>query len=390
MTPVFCCGFECGAIGPHVSALSGAPAPTFSTSTVRSGSRSLRINNTGGSSWAVMANQPTQSINVFRFYIYFTTLPNVDWTLTQNGGVATGVVLYFKAADSSIYSKISTNSSSSGIPVTTGKWYCVDVMIRSYQDPWTIDFKIDGIAAPQLSFSTANGSMVAVSSLGQSSGNTTADVFFDDYILSNTEADYPIGPGFILPHTPQSDGTHSISSGDFKRGTTATNITTLTTDAYTLIDDVPLPSGATTDDSVAEVVNTGGGAEYVEVNFGVVSGFRGSMLPRAVELVAVAHAASGNPCDIHVKLLDNGTVSTSVIDFSSPGTAFVYKTQQYPALFGGSGPWSKSRVDAIKARIGYGADCNPDAYVDAVMLEVEYAQASLIPPQSTPAWALVQ
>src|SRR3990170_4548894 len=69
----------------------------------------------------------------------------------------------------------------------------------------------------------------------------TADFFHDDIVVSNTALDYPIGAGYVNHFVPTSDGSHNVAgAADFRRGDTTTDITNATTDAYQLVDDVPL------------------------------------------------------------------------------------------------------------------------------------------------------
>src|ERR1041384_814535 len=100
-TPVFCCGFECGlngSAGQHWGSFSGSIS--FSTSQVRTGVRSLRVNNSSNTS-TVRAVPAANAILVARAYVYFTSLPNVDVPILQGTDVREGAV--FKASDSKIY-----------------------------------------------------------------------------------------------------------------------------------------------------------------------------------------------------------------------------------------------------------------------------------------------
>jgi hypothetical protein len=82
MTPIFTCGWECGVKSgqAHWTDNAGTTA-SFSTTTVRSGSRSLRVNPT-----AELLNVQSFGAGftaagrwVGRVYIRFATLPSADW-----------------------------------------------------------------------------------------------------------------------------------------------------------------------------------------------------------------------------------------------------------------------------------------------------------------------
>ena len=146
MTPVFCCGFECGqlgTVGQHWNIFSGSPA--ISTSTVRSGARSIRFNPSAAAS-NIRSNSFTASDKwVIRFYVYFASLPTADYDICFNTGANHSVA--FKQSDSKIYAQNSNGiPGSTGVSVTTGQWYLIDFSIDATTVSPLIDVKVNGVA----------------------------------------------------------------------------------------------------------------------------------------------------------------------------------------------------------------------------------------------------
>src|SRR5688572_8215420 len=153
MTPVFCCGFECGQIGTagqHWGANAGAPS--ISTSTVRSGTRSLRINPTVVAMMAESLPLSAPGVIVVRAYVRFTTLPTGDCSILRLDTDAVPGGVFFKSSTSELVCGTTTsNLGSTGVSVTTGQWYLVDVRYNNTASPILIDAKVDGASCSQVS-----------------------------------------------------------------------------------------------------------------------------------------------------------------------------------------------------------------------------------------------
>ena len=391
MTPVLCCGFECGILTSgsgavtdvHFTSTSGAPS--ISTTTIRSGARSLSCNAAGAAVIAGCAFSGTNQLRlIVRVYIYFATLPSADVTLAQfsNAASADGPGLRFQLSDSSLYAAVATTLGSTGIPVTTGQWYRVDA-------DWTIsaagndtaDIRINGMACGQAS-AAGRASGIGTMGLGVI-GAVTADVFFDDLVLSQTAADYPIGPGFVNHFVPTSDGTHNIAgAGDFQRGNTGVDILNATTTAWQLVDDIPLPSGTVDQaDCQRGVAPANPTTDYVHGVFGPASGVptptRG---PRAVDVILAHHQISTTSGQMEVRLDDNGTVSTIFNTGAAAGvTTYRYARAQFATPPTG-GSWAATGTSGNFNLVGYrflAQDANPDQCLDAIMIEAEFIDDGL-------------
>lgn len=378
MTPVFCCGFECGVDTSHWFTVTGT---SYSTTTVRTGARSLRVNPTAASN---AVNSPTLASStrwIGRIYIQFATLPSADVDLVSVGTTAGGPQVRFKQSDSKLYAAVSSTFGASGVAVTTGQWYLIDFDFNiSTGGNDLCDIQVNGTACGQ---ATAAGLSAAQTRLtiGNIGANATMDVFFEDCVLSQTAADYPIGAGKVLALSPGSDGTHTFTTTIGVRGTTGAptgggNIAS-STDSFNWLNAKPIGGGAT-DNTRLWNQQSNGSTLYGEVKF-ESSGEANA--PRAVEVLIVRRDAGTGVGDSTFKISDNGTESTVFATGAVAGIASDnYHTKQFATPPSG-GSWNMNAsgngsFPNLRFRFGYSADANPDHYCRGVMIEAEFAGAT--------------
>lgn len=404
MTPVFCCGFECGvdAIHWNVSGISGGNGKAFDTSTIRSGTRSLNVQSTAqsGQQTCTLATPVSLSAvnkHVIRFYVRFATLPAVDMGIFFLGyGASQFPAIIFKQSDSKIYAGNTAGSlGATGVAVTTGTWYLIDFKVSSSANPWTVDVKVDGTACGQFTISqvAATGASYTLGTFSPGSVNYTTSVFYDDFALSQTEADYPIGAGFVNHFVPTADGTHNVAgAADFKRGAAGTDITNSTTDSYLLVDEVPLDvvGSAPTSNDYINAIAPPNATDYTENIFGPASGISTpTVAPRAVEVIVETAQAATQTGSFKLNLNDNGTVDTIKEQVGVAGATAVAAWRKHYALAPTGGAWTVSgagNFNNLRIRF-YSADAAPDQYFVAAMVEAEFAP--LVAPSFVPRMTLM-
>ena len=386
MTPIFCCGAECGQSGIHFT-VNGTGS--ISTSTKRNGARAFRCNPTAASNtyWnSILLN--ASNIWVFRVAVFFATaLPDANTVIlsVNSGNGANGA--FFKSSDSKIYPGyyVSPNFTfgSDGVSVTTGTWYYIDVRIDSSANPHKIDVAVSGTTTTQLTRAQATETFTKLN-LGNVIGNqnVTMDVFFDDIVISQTSGDYRIGDGFVNHFVPTADGTHNVAgTADFRRGDTTTDILNSTTDAYLLVDDVPMDDTTPDTNDHIRIVAPQNVTDYVECIYGPAPGISTpTVAPRAVEVIAEFFAAGTGLSDEIFKLNDNGTVNTVYDGTQVAGTTTgIYKRKHYATAPTG-GAWTvvsgNGNFNNIRFRYGFATDANPDKSLMCTMIEAEFAPVS--------------
>ncbi|MDB5199151.1 MAG: hypothetical protein JWO92_1114 [Chitinophagaceae bacterium] len=391
LTPVFTCGFECGVltssnIGAHWSSNASI---SFSTTTVRNGARSLRINPVATTASSRFWNFSNANIGVFRFYIRFASLPGNDIEilhLNYSSGFHIGI--RFQQSDNKLYTGYnSAIASASGVTVTTGVWYRIDYKYNTSTSPWTQSLSVDGTEVTSSNAQTGEASTRC--DLGDFNNTSSSDYFIDDFIYSVTEADYPIGAGYVNHFVPTSDGTHTATTTTIVKGTIATPVggnVAGSTDVFNWVNGVPLLGGAT-DNTRLVNQQTAASTLYAEVIFGPAPGISTpTTAPRAVEVITADQEASTATGNFITKLNDNGTEA----DIVNRGTVAGVTTDRYVRKMFATAPtggaWTvvsgAGNFNNIRARFGYSSDATPDQYWRGIMIEAEFAEVAASPTRT--------
>lgn len=318
-----------------------------------------------------------------RAYIYFATLPSAScglFTVTTAGGGIGGA--YFQSSDSKIYSGVSTSSlSATGVSVTTSTWYRLDFIYNATANPHTCTVAVNGTSCGQVTTAVAANNL---SLLRCGCDETvTADLYWDDVVVSGTSGDYPIGAGYVNHFVPTSDGTHNIAStADFKRGAAGVDILNATTDSYLLIDDIPiaaLDAAPPTNDYINAIAPVNA-TDYTENVFGPAPGISTpTVAPRAVEAVVVTAQAATQTGSFKLDLNDNGTVGLIVEQVGVAGVVNTRFARKHFATPPTGGAWTVSagagNFNNLRVRF-YSADAAPDQYFVCGMIEAEFATAA--------------
>lgn len=374
LTPIFCCGFECGIItnSPHVNGFTGSPA--ISTSIVRSGSRSLSL--ASSSDMATL----TLGVNklVGRVYVYFSSVPGSgQYNFLDFGSSGCYITLFL----GKIYPNSSGTISGSGFTPSSGVWYALDFEFDRTTSTTTTKLTVNGT-----DYGTATHSSGLTDMRDLYLGGVSGGIYVDDLIISTTLTDYPIGAGYVNHFVPTSDGTHTSTSTNIRKGTTGTPsgtaITSSTTDAYAWLNAVPLGGGAT-DNTRLQNANSSATTQYTEVVYGPAPGILTPIsAPRAVEVIVIDRQSSTNTIQgFSMKLNDNGTESIVLTRSSSAGvTTDRYTTKQYATSPSGVS-WNANSsgngaFNNIRMRFGYAtrSGSGPNDYFRGTMIEAEFPE----------------
>jgi len=374
MDNVLACGFECGTDEAHWSAGSG----TFTTSSPISGLRSLRCNSAGGNAFRLSAGTFGVGVVVLRFTIKFTTLPNVD---CQLGGILTNNAgVWFDVSDSKIRSGSSAGMDPFvGYPVVAGSICNVVSIVDTRAANWVLPVYVNGLLVSQ--FNPAIGAASApVSVLVGFPSNVTADLLYDDILVSTSLADVPLPSVKVLSFVPNADGTHTATGTTIVKGTVASptgggNVAGAT-DVFNWVDARPIGGGAT-DNTRLVNQQAAGSTLYAEVDFEPTVE---ANPPVAIDVITVDRQAATQSGGFSTKLNDNGTEDVIITRSDNGVVTDRFVTKHYATMVGG-GAWTLARFNALKARFGYSSDATPDQYWRGIMIEAAFPTNVLLPSQ---------
>lgn len=366
--------------------------PTVVALTPRSGALCLDIP-TGAGAVGSSVRRPfsggsTPAIVVMSFAVRFVgSLPTADSFLV--GGIAaTGAFpgVLFKQSDSTLRACMGPGTiGGTGPVVVPDQWYLVDCYWDVSVSPRVAKMSVDGVAYGDATVITAISTM-SQWRLGRNIASTTAagNIRYDDIVVSETGADYPLGNHEVLKISPNVDGTHSFSAGDFVRGDAGANILTTDTDVYTLIDEAPFGAIDTVDSVQQNVINAAG---YVEVGF--------EAAPRGHSAWAIqthgqydADATSVNTCAI--KLWDGVTLDAL---FGPPnGDVSNVDAESFLTQCRNTNPtggaWTQAAINGIRARFGYSDDVTGSPILHGLMMEIAYPTTT--DRRATVSWAALE
>lgn len=396
VTPLLICGAECGIAAAGTAPPAGTirhwsnvfgTAPTVVTSgpsPMRS-TRCYRFNTanaTSGLTHTYASAIASPATTVARFYAYFTTFSaGNNHSLWSTGN---GLGAYFDVGTSSVFAGGgAVTLGATGVAITTGQWYRIDVKCVAGATR-TVDVQVDGVACGQ--FTSSGALSETTCSLGTGS-LVTADWYADDYIVSSTGADYPIGAGKVVGLYPNADGGHNFNlAGDFIYEAAGGNVATSATDTWTHLQN-PLST------TIGNFMNAAAPATSEYLCWTLDNLPADVLTINGVAAVGTFHAASTTACAHDLLFVDDSATSgTTVVnelallgswgagvfgtgvDLSETTIVVPYKVG---ATGASTGAWTITNVNDLAAIFG-GTDVNPDAYCDGVCLEVDYVPATFL------------
>ena len=401
----FVCGAECGiaVVGTlsagteHWSAVSGTttvvtsgPSPMRSTRCFRMQPNNsvIQLDHTFASAIASPATF------VGRCYVYFASLPASDMPLfTANPSGTSGSLTYQSSSGAIKTQGASGSFGASGVAVTTGQWYCLDLK-AVLNTTLTVDGAVNGVALAQRSEAASAASCTSVRIQGNTAG--TADVYFDDVLVSGTSGDYPIGDGTVVGLYPNADATSDAATPtqrqmdhcwtpntDFGKGaggaTSMGNQNAEATSWQSLAN--PL-STSTATNWIACILN--GSSEWVAWKFDDLPGSAASV--NGVMIVWASHSASATSNNLQIQIGSGDGAGGFVWVTGVPTMSFDLSETTITVPVGivasaNGSAFTPTLVNGMKAKVT-SSDVNPDAYLDGLCFEVDYVPLGSVPKAS--------
>ena len=319
----------------------------------RTGTYSLRVADTGSG-----ANNASLALGtdtaVVRLYLRLPSLPATDVTELFKLDAAAGNdprVGYQASSDRFTFRFANAAVTLSTSTVAPNTWYRFDLRFVASTNPRTADWQVDGVAQTSIS-ATGNATTINALRLGSTVSADALTANYDDVIASDTAADYPLGPGTVLPIRPSGLGTGN-NVGSFQ------NDDGSTIDGSTAGRLAESPMDDATTYVRQQTIGTG---DYVELQLDDVA----ATCVTGVSALLAYHAA-GSAADRGTASLYDGSTQRVIYDGDMSQAAIRYAaTMVSPA----ASAWTVSAVNGLKARIGYSSDVTPNPYWDSLLLEV--------------------
>jgi hypothetical protein len=179
--------FEVNAIGTIFAG--GSSGAAIDTVNFKTGAKSVRFN--GDPAWGLHSFPGGSAITVFKGWIMLAAIPNGIELMTLNGGPRFGIDLTTKKFGW-INGTAQVMDHLSNVTPVAGQWYLLEYRVNQSANPWVIDYQIDGVAQPQITYAVAAGSVNGIY-LGHSTGfSAFTTVNYDLVQMSQTAADYPL------------------------------------------------------------------------------------------------------------------------------------------------------------------------------------------------------
>ena len=353
-------GFEHGAVsrygGGIFSAVTGAGL-SADAAVRRTGAYSFKVVGSGfednNASLTIGTGAP--SVAVVRVYLRLASDPTADVNellLLQSGG--NDLRLGYQASTNRLtlrFANAAVTVASSA--VIAGTWYRIDLRFVANTNPHTAAWQIDGAAQTGVTDVAAGATTISIIRFGSTVAADRFTANYDDVVISETAADYPIGDGAVVGLRPDGMGT-SNTPGSFRED----DGSAIDANSYQRLDESPMASLA---DYIRQ--QTGSNAVYVEVTFADT----GSTCIVGVSGLVAYHAAGTNRNDGETRIVDGATQTVLYNGDMSVTTPVYYRSA---IIAPAAASWTTAAVNGLTGQIGYSTDANPFPYWDGLLLEV--------------------
>lgn len=365
-------GFEMQSLSNNGALWSGSPPSTctIDTTVARTGAASLKVAMDAVTVSNVQRNVPTAAtVLVGSVYFRVVSAPSVTSNVLVGLGPASNKPLFQVDTGGIIQSGI---GGINGPNIADGLWHKLDFRFTS-DTTHSVEWYVDGRQQTTGSIGAQTSTAMTSIQFGSANAAHTATIWFDDFILSNTSADYPLLPsafgevadGYSVRQiVPNADGTHNAGTNVMERQSDGADIGVVT--AWDMLDE--WPAVTTTSDTINQAVI--GTTNYAEVSFPntvaadkSIWGASGCLAYSAVTTTACTGSTLMSFDGFATELSVYGT-STVPVDMSE--TSLFFKNTPFAAPGGG---WLTSTIDAATCRIGYSGDATPDPLWNAVAIQ---------------------
>ena len=357
---VWLTGFEHGVVSLQGGGLFDAwnVTPEIIPAAARSGRYGLRIS--AGSEFEFVRRPfPATPQVVIRFHVRLPSLPaSTQHLLHLEPTSGQTAKLRFNATTGRLQAAFWSSVQDASLPVMPGAWHRVDMRVTTNATPRTIEWEVDGV--PQATVSEVDAAADLIRLQIGAEGSATYVCDYDDFAMSHTAGDFPIGEGFVVPLRPNADGGHNAGANVIERQD-AQDIGVVT--AFDLLDELPMSSAA---DYVRQVAV--GAGQFAEVQFEDVGV---TAIQDVMGLLAYTSSGTSVNNGACVARRADGTEAeiwgTPAAPLDMSESVLFYKSALVTRPAGG---WTQPEVNALRMRMGYSTAASPIPQWQSVLFEV--------------------
>lgn len=376
-TLTFLTGFEEGVIstqgGGLATAMSGVP--TIESTDPHSGNYCMKLSPVGSGAVNFRKNTtaPSCQLAVARVYFRIPTggLPSatgsmVGWQVTT-AAVTIGMSI---TSTGSLRGVVGSGSSITGPTISDdNQWHYVDLRAIISSSTWTLDWSVDGVAQTQATWSgQATNDVLQYLRLGSASSTLSCVICFDDLVMSETSADFPIGPGATKLLIPDGVVTSNVGTNIIEEA----NGTDANSSSYQALNSVPMGDAT---NYIRQFAN--GTGNYLGVSLSDLTDPHSSILGALAVLAYSSGSTSSNRggCIVSKDSFSSYTTiwgdPSTTADYSDGNTSSPYWKSAIV-----SGAIDDTTINALQIRMGYSDDASPNPYWIDVAVEVAYVPSN--------------
>lgn len=340
--------------------------PTITAGSARSGSYGLEVSAsaaTEGVTWTTATYGSSRAVMVgFVAFRFPTSLPsgNVDIVDQWMTTAANDLVIRHRVSDHVLVvcDVFGGDLVAGDVTVVSDTWYLLDWRLNVGGTTHTMDWRINGVTQPQWSRSSSAEAVSQVS-LGPVSNAATATVHYDDWCLSVTTGDYPLGEHKVRLLKPDTTGTATESGTANATSTFTANATVGTTfnsaNLLSRTSEVPPVIGASAD---GWAQRTAGATNWANIPLTTYA-LAGGETIAALRAVIIGWAATATTNNVGFRAY-NGTTEETFFPLGDPNFS---NSTTVPAwlcrLLTPANYDTQAELDAVVMRAGFATDVSP-------------------------------
>lgn len=252
--------------------------------------------------------------------------------------------------------------------VSVGSWCAIDFRFNMSGATWTCDWRLNGVTMPQATYAAGTSDTITEFRIGCTSAFNIV-MSYDDVMLSQTAADYPLPDAHIIALPISGSGTH-VDSGNFQQTANDGTSFTAISSPQALVSELPPTVGSSMGAVAQTTVDANGYLEFTHTAMPANHVY-------AVKHVICGYASSGSATNLAVVLRDGtsngntlGTPTAPVNPSWSWSNTSLYWQNHVYATPPSGGTWTQALVNALRTRVGFSTNITAQPGMNAAYLEV--------------------